>query len=88
MPDHVHLLVEATSDSSDLSRFVQRAKQMSAYHAARVGRPSIWQTGYHERTIRRDEDPRAFARYIVQNPVSAGIVVNPDDYPHSWSEPV
>ena len=27
MPDHLHLLVEATSDSSDLPRFVQRAKQ-------------------------------------------------------------
>ena len=31
MPDHVHLIVEATEETSDLKRFIARAKQFSGY---------------------------------------------------------
>jgi putative transposase len=32
MPDHLHLLVEGTSDSSDCRRFISRAKQYSGFY--------------------------------------------------------
>jgi putative transposase len=46
MPDHIHLLVEGTSDDSDLRRFVKLAKQRSgADFALQKGRrlgSAIW----------------------------------------------
>jgi REP element-mobilizing transposase RayT len=41
----------------------------------------IWQKGFHDRALRRDEDVRTVARYTVMNPVRAGIVSRIWDYP-------
>ena len=41
----------------------------------------LWQRGYHDRALRRDEDLKAAARYIVMNPLRAGLVKRPGDYP-------
>ena len=86
MPDHVHLLVEATSAVSDLRAFVSRAKQYSgAAYALKHGGP-LWQRGYYERILRRSEDAKSIARYIVNNPVRAELVLSPSDYPYLGSD--
>ena len=78
MPDHVHLLVEGLSASSDLKRFAKMAKQRSGgVHRRRSGQ-RLWQEGYFERVLRDDDDPATIARYIVENPLRAGL----EDYPH------
>jgi putative transposase len=41
----------------------------------------LWQKGYHDRAIRREEDLLAVARYIVANPLRAGLVKRVGDYP-------
>ena len=86
MPDHLHLLVEGIRNDARLPAFVKRAKQMSSYHAGKVGQRRIWQTGSHDRVVREDEDPRDYARYIVNNPVRRGLVENAADYPHCWTK--
>src|SRR3954469_3649848 len=45
MPDHVHLLVEGMSETSDLRRFVQTAKRRSGSVYARTVGGSLWQEG-------------------------------------------
>jgi REP element-mobilizing transposase RayT len=45
----------------------------------RLGR--IWQKGFHDRALRRDEDIRSVARYMVMNPVRAGVARRIWDYP-------
>lgn len=45
----------------------------------RLGR--IWQKGFHDRALRREEDVRSVARYMVMNPVRAGIVKRIWEYP-------
>jgi len=40
----------------------------------------IWQPGFHEGTIRDAADYLSKLRYIQQNPVVAGLVVNPSDW--------
>jgi putative transposase len=85
MPDHLHLLVEGTSFDSDLRRFAARAKQHSgAAHALKNG-GRLWQKGYYERILRYSDDARWIARYIVNNPVRAGLVQSPSDYPYVGS---
>jgi len=80
MPDHIHLLVEGTTCDSDLQRFVKLSKQRSGFIFARTTRQTLWQEGYFDRVLRRDEDAKAIARYILENPVRAGIVEWPTEY--------
>jgi REP element-mobilizing transposase RayT len=86
MPDHAHLLVEGTTTSADLRRFAKLAKQRSgAAYAMRVGR-ALWQEGYYDRVMRHDEDTKAFARYILENPVRASLATHASTYPYSGSD--
>jgi len=81
MPDHFHWLIGLKD--KPLSEVVARAKSKGNHlvnkELARSG--SIWQRGFHDRAIRREEDLKAVARYIVLNPVRAGIVQRVGDYP-------
>jgi putative transposase len=45
----------------------------------------LWQDGYFERVLRREEDTAAVIRYVLENPVRAGIVKSVTDFPFSWS---
>ncbi|NBB11905.1 transposase [Pseudomonas sp. SLFW] len=81
MPDHIHWLAELKGGSLD-----QLVKQVTARSAIAVNRAThrrgrVWQQGYHERALRYDEDLKAAARYIMLNPVRAGLVQRVGDYP-------
>jgi len=86
MPDHVHLLVEAQSESADCRAFITRAKQFAGFlYAKTFGRP-LWQRYGFERVLRNDEATLIVARYIVENPVRAGLVTKPESSPFSGSQ--
>lgn len=86
MPDHAHLLVEGLDSRSDLRRFASAAKQRSgAAYALRCGGP-LWQEGFYDRVLRRSEDVQVVARYVLANPVRAGLVDRPQEYPYLGSE--
>jgi len=82
MPDHVHWLLELKS--ATLSTLMQRFKCQSsnALRKAGIKRGPVWQAGYYDRALRRDEDVLIAARYIVANPLRAGLVRRIGDYPH------
>jgi REP-associated tyrosine transposase len=87
MPDHLHLLVEGTSDQADFKRFVRLSKQYSGIaHARRLGGGPLWQEGYHERVLRDAENLKGVARYLLNNPVRAGLVAAPIAYPYLGSD--
>lgn len=83
MPDHVHWLI-ILNEGVSLSRVVQFAKAYSAHHInkrlARRGR--VWQAGFHDHALRRAEDLVQVARYVVANPVRAGLCDSIAAYPH------
>jgi REP element-mobilizing transposase RayT len=81
MPDHFHWLVELHRDS--LSTLMRRAKSRSAHAINRArGMPChVWQRGFHDRALRKEEDLKHVARYIVANPLRAGLVGKIGDYP-------
>ena len=82
MPDHVHWLIELKDVT--LGTLMQRFKCQSsnALHKAGAKGKPVWQAGYYDRTLRKDEDVLKAARYIVANPVRAGLVATVGDYPH------
>jgi putative transposase len=81
MPDHVHLLVEGLSDNSDCRRLIARAKQLSGFHYKKTFGEPLWQRYGFERTPRGGELSLRVARYILENPVRAGLVSRVEDYP-------
>ncbi|UPG96758.1 REP-associated tyrosine transposase [Luteibacter aegosomatissinici] len=83
MPDHWHGLVRVGDE--DLSKVIHRLKSRIAKAFRKDGRQSpLWQKGFHDRALRAEDDVRAAARYIVANPVRAGIVERAGQYPY-WN---
>ena len=82
MPDHVHWLLELREVT--LSVLMQRVKSRSSHALRKAGIKvsPVWQAGYHDRALRQDEDVLRVARYIIANPVRAGLVARIGDYPH------
>ena len=80
MPDHFHWLIELQNLS--LPKLMARTKSRTtvALNRATQRQGPLWQHGYHDRAIRKDEDLLAVARYIVTNPVRAGLVKKTGDY--------
>ncbi len=81
MPDHFHWLVEL--HNGDLPRLMRITKSRSAraINSARRSYGTLWQKGYFDRALRREEDLKAMARYIVANPLRAGLVEHIGQYP-------
>jgi len=86
MPDHAHFLVEGRMPTSDFRTFVRRSKQRSGQVYASQTGERLWQDGYFERVLRQETDVREVARYIVWNPVRAGLARTPQEYPHLGSD--
>lgn len=86
MPDHVHFLVQGNSESSDGRRLIKLGKQYAAYaYSTKYGR-KLWQPGGFERVLRHEESSFTVARYIVENPVRAGLVKTVFEYPFVGSQ--
>lgn len=81
MSDHFHWLLQLEGDS--LPALMCRVKSRSSASIMRNGAHEgpVWQRGYHDRALRRDEDIQASARYIIANPIRAGLVRHVGDYP-------
>ncbi|MGB7728104.1 MAG: transposase [Candidatus Acidiferrum sp.] len=85
MPDHCHILAAALSESSDLARAVRAFKGVPAPSARELGIRNLWQRGYYDHILRADESVNSVAAYIFGNPVRAGLVEDPHDWPFSGS---
>ena len=83
MPDHVHWLFQLLDEAS-LAQVLQAVKSVSAHQLNsflnRKGR--IWQSGFHDHALRKEEAVIEAARYIIANPLRAGLVGNVREYPH------
>ncbi len=82
MPDHVHWLIELQDVT--LGTLMCRFKSRSSHALRKAGARAVpvWQAGYHDHALRREEDVSSAARYIIVNPVRAGLVSKVGDYPH------
>lgn len=76
MPDHIHWLFILKQHS--LSAVIARTKS----DFSRKTQSKIWQDSFYDHAIRSDEALIEVARYIVANPLRAGLVKNVSEYPH------
>lgn len=77
MPDHVHWQAQLNHGGT-VSEAVRLYK--ATVSVALGG--GAWQRGFHDRALRRQDDVRAVARYIVANPLRAGLVRDIGEYLH------
>ena len=83
MPNHVHLLAELWRP---LGVVLKNWKSFTGSEANKLlGQTgdTFWQAGYFDRYIRDREHYRRTVRYIENNPVKAGLVRVPEEWP--WS---
>ncbi|KFN48889.1 REP-associated tyrosine transposase [Arenimonas composti] len=81
MPDHVHALIRP--DERPLSDVIGRVKGRTAFEFnCRFGRKRpLWQRGFHDRAARAHLNLVDALRYMLQNPVRAGLVQELGEYP-------
>lgn len=82
MPDHLHWLLKIPA-GVELATVMKSVKGRSAValnrHMSKKG--IVWQRGFHDHAVRTDEDLKTIARYIIANPLRAGLAKNIGDYP-------
>ncbi len=78
MPDHVHLFVRGGIDLV-LMQWTRMLKR-SLSKGISAG-PPHWQKGFFDHLIRHSESYSEKWEYVRQNPVRAGLVNDPDDWP-------
>jgi REP element-mobilizing transposase RayT len=82
MPDHMHALVELPAGVT-LGAVMQsiNSRTARAANAAVHGNGPVWEPAFHDHAMRDDENLQMAARYLVANPVRAGLVDRVGDYP-------
>ncbi len=84
MPDHLHWLLELQANATlpqAVGRFKSSASAAINQACATPGLPR-WQKGFHDRALRQEEDLPNLARYVIANPVRAGLVERAGHYAH------
>jgi len=79
MPDHLHGIL-SIPDSSDLARSIFDWKR---WIASQVG--IKFQEGFFDHRLRSDASAQEKWNYVNQNPVRAGLVKSPGQWPFRWT---
>lgn len=82
MPDHLHFV--AILKHASLPELMKKFKGYTARKINLLFRKTgpLWQTGYYDHAIRKDESLQKIRLYCLHNPVRAGIVKDYQDYPY------
>ncbi len=81
MPDHLHLIISGQTDTSDALKAVSGFKYKATSWVNEHRPEFALQDGWYDHIIRASEDWRSQLTYVYLNPVRAGLVADPDDYP-------
>lgn len=88
MPDHVHFFASALIDESKgLSQVMAKWKEWTAKRFLRQtdAKPPLWQPEFFDHLLRSDESRSQKWDYVWANPVRAGLVEQPKDWPYAGS---
>ncbi|MGH9384852.1 MAG: REP-associated tyrosine transposase, partial [Vicinamibacterales bacterium] len=80
MPDHVHILAQGQTSTASLRPFINGWNTWTGREWRKAHRSPLWQGGYYDHVLRDSESFLGAARYIVMNPVRAGLVQRSEDY--------
>lgn len=90
MPNHIHLLIRPfTEDDGVQVKLSEIVKRLKSYTSREIGKLNnstgkLWRADYFDRQIRNESDYYYSVKYILNNPVKAGLIDNPDDWRFSY----
>ena len=82
MPDHYHVLLQL-GERTSLQAVMKRANLILALTVNKTAerQGAVWQSAYHDHAVRKEECVESVARYLVANPLRAGLVSDIRQYP-------
>ena len=84
MPDHLHLLLSISDRSGSLISVMRDFKSYTTRMAWSNGWSGrLWARSFYERAVRSESELIEICRYMLANPVKAGLVEAAEDYPYS-----
>lgn len=85
MPDHMHLALQLAEEET-LAKTMNRINSCSAIAGNRALNRlgQVWQGAYHDHALRDEEQLHAAIKYLISNPIRAGLVKKLADYPY-WN---
>jgi putative transposase len=93
MSNHIHLVIDTAIQLEkpdipyqNLDKIIGGLKSFTANQANKLlgKKGHFWQAESYDRVIRNQKELENVIRYVLNNPVKAGIVENWADYPHSY----
>jgi mutator protein MutT len=84
MPNHVHLVIQPRQPLPEIIRWLKIATASRANRiiGIRPGTP-FWQREYYDHWVRSEKEFFSVVHYVERNPVSAGLVAQPEQWPSS-----
>jgi REP element-mobilizing transposase RayT len=83
MPDHIHLFAAFNPLSPSLPAWMKALKgSLSQVLREKDGEGKHWEKDYFDHVMRSEESYREKWEYVWQNPVRAGLVERPEDWPY------
>ena len=90
MPNHVHILIKPLFKTKDkpysIAGIMKNHKSYTAVKSNKILKRNgqFWHRGYYDHYIRDENELYNVIRYILNNPVKAGLVKNYEDWEFSW----
>ena len=92
MSNHAHVVFTPLEDGKGghvaLSRIMHSLKRYTATEANKIlqRRGKFWQHESYDHIVRDEAELNRIRRYILQNPVKAGLVEDETTWPYSWAK--
>lgn len=91
MSNHVHLVFTPLEDENGgyvaLPRIMYSLKRFTSTKANKIlqRKGKFWQHESYDHVVRDEAELNRIRRYVLQNPVKAGLVEDEMDWPYSWA---
>ena len=83
MPDHLHLLLSPLESGTPVTQYMSSLISKITRLSWKYGYSSkLMQRSFYDHIIRKEEDLRQIAEYILDNPVRRCLVQRWEDYPY------
>jgi putative transposase len=83
MPDHIHLFAGFCRESPPLWKWVKALRgDLAKVLREDEGESTHWEKDFFDHVLRSGESYREKYEYVRQNPVRAGLVQRPEDWPY------
>jgi putative transposase len=87
MPNHVHIVITPRSPFSEIMRWLKWTTARRSNQLLRRTGTAFWQDESYDHWIRTNKEFEGIIAYVEWNPVAAGLVDQPEQWPWSSASP-